>query len=60
MTRHQELLFSDEEMQSVWQVRRALNVMETTDATETLLTGLRRTKTNQEFLAMAQDSFKRR
>jgi transcription termination factor Rho len=59
-TRHQELLFSDEEMQSVWQLRRALNAMETVDATETLIQGLRRTKTNQEFLAMAMGSFKRR
>ncbi|MBP8951678.1 MAG: transcription termination factor Rho [Armatimonadetes bacterium] len=59
-TRHQELLFNDDEMQNVWQLRRALNVMDTTDATETLLQGLRRTKTNQEFLAMAAHSFKRR
>ncbi|MCE5218589.1 transcription termination factor Rho [bacterium] len=59
-TRHQELLFSDEEMQSVWQLRRALNAMETVDATETLIQGLRRTKTNQEFLSMAMGSFKRR
>ena len=59
-TRHQELLFSDEEMQSIWQLRRALNAMDTTDATETLISGLRRSKTNQEFLAMAVESFKRR
>jgi len=60
MTRHQELLFTDEELQSIWQLRRALSAMDTQDATETLLKGLRRTKTNQEFLAMAQSSFKRR
>jgi transcription termination factor Rho len=59
-TRHQELLFSDSEMQSIWQLRRALNVMDTQDATETLVQGLRRTKTNDEFLAMAAESFKRR
>ena len=59
-TRHQELLFSDEELQSIWQVRRALAMMEPVDATETLLQGLRRSKTNQEFLAMAAESFKRR
>jgi transcription termination factor Rho len=34
--------------------------MDTIDATETLLSGLKRSSTNQEFLAMAQDSFKRR
>ncbi len=60
MTRHQELLFSDDEMQSVWQLRRALNVMDSPEAAETLLSGLRRTKRNQEFLAMANQSFKRR
>lgn len=59
-TRHQELLFNDTEMQSVWQLRRALSMMDTQDATETLVQGLRRTKTNDEFLAMAAESFKRR
>ncbi len=59
-TRHQELLFSDEEMQSIWQLRRALHAMDMNDAAETLLQGLRRTKSNQEFLAMASESFKRR
>ena len=59
-TRHQELLFSDEEMQSIWQLRRALHAMDMADATETLVQGLRRTKTNQEFLAMASESFKRK
>ncbi len=60
MTRHQELLFSDDEMQSVWQIRKAFTAMDSLDATETLLQGLRRTKTNQEFLAMAETSFRRR
>ncbi|MCD6352147.1 MAG: transcription termination factor Rho [Armatimonadetes bacterium] len=56
-TRHQELLFSDEEMQAVWQLRRAVAAMETVDASETLLAGLRKTKTNEEFLQMAQKAF---
>lgn len=59
-TRHQELLFTDPELQSVWQLRRVLHAMDTVDAAETLLSGLRRTGTNQEFLAMAVESFKRR
>jgi len=59
-TRHQELLFNDTEMQSIWQLRRALSMMDTQDATETLIQGLRRTKNNDEFLAMAAESFKRR
>jgi len=56
-TRHQELLFNDEEMQAVWQLRRAVAAMETVDASETLLAGLRKTKTNEEFLQMAQKAF---
>jgi len=49
-TRHQELLFSDEELQRVYQLRRVLNSLDTTPATELLLTGLRKTSTNTEFL----------
>ena len=58
-TRHQELLFADEEMQSVWQIRRALHALDTEHATETLIAGLRKTKTNSEFMALAVDSFAR-
>jgi transcription termination factor Rho len=58
-TRHQELLFNDEEMQSVWQLRRALHALDTVESTELLLSGLRKTKSNQEFLAMAVDTFRR-
>lgn len=57
-TRHQELLFTDEEMQGVWQLRRATAAMETVDAAETLLAGLRKTKDNAEFLQMAQKAFR--
>ena len=58
-TRHQELLFSDEELQSIWQLRKVLHAMEPIDAAETLITGLRKTKTNSEFLALAAQSFRR-
>ena len=58
-TRHQELLFSDEEMQSIWQLRKVLHNMEPAEALETLLAGLRKTGNNQEFLAMAAESFAR-
>jgi len=58
-TRHQELLFTDEEMQSVYQLRQALHNMEPPEALETLLAGLRKTKTNAEFLQMAAESFAR-
>ncbi len=58
-TRHQELLFTDDEMQSVFQLRKILHAMETIESAETLLAGLRKTKSNQEFLAMAVEAFKR-
>lgn len=58
-TRHQELLFNDEEMQTIWQLRRALHSLDTVEAAEILLSGLRKTRNNQEFLAMAVDTFSR-
>lgn len=58
-TRHQELLFNDEEMQSIWQLRRALHALDTFQATDLLMSGLRKTRTNQEFLAMAVETFSR-
>ncbi|MFQ6098536.1 MAG: transcription termination factor Rho [Armatimonadota bacterium] len=57
-TRHQELLFEDDEMQKIWALRRALHNLETEQATELLLAGLRKTKTNQDFLEMAEQQFK--
>lgn len=57
-TRHQELLFDDDEMQSIWQLRKALHAMETEAATETLITGLRQTKTNADFMAMTKQTFR--
>ena len=53
-TRHQELLFSDEELQRIYQLRRVLNALDTTQATELLLTGLRKTSSNAEFLKWVQ------
>ena len=53
-TRHQELLFSDEELQRVYQLRRVLNALDTTQASELLLTGLRKTSSNSEFLKWVQ------
>jgi len=53
-TRHQELLFSDEDLQRIYQLRRVLNSLDTTQATELLLTGLRKTSSNTEFLKWVQ------
>ncbi|HCA48386.1 MAG TPA: transcription termination factor Rho [Armatimonadetes bacterium] len=57
-TRHQELLFNDDELQSIWQLRKALHAMDTEPATDTLINGLRKTKTNADFLAMAKQTFR--
>ncbi len=57
-TRHQELLFDDDEMQSIWQLRKALHAMDMEAATETLISGLRKTKTNADFMAMAKETFR--
>ncbi len=57
-TRHQELLFDDEEMQSIWQLRKALHAMDMEAATDTLISGLRKTKTNADFMAMAKETFR--
>jgi transcription termination factor Rho len=56
-TRHQELLFNDAEMQSIWQLRRALHALEPENAAELLISGLRKTKSNQEFLGKAVTTF---
>ncbi|MBD3292918.1 MAG: transcription termination factor Rho [Armatimonadia bacterium] len=57
-TRHQELLFDDEEMQSIWQLRKALHAMDLEAATDTLINGIRKTDTNADFLAMAKETFR--
>ncbi|MFW5866695.1 MAG: transcription termination factor Rho [Armatimonadota bacterium] len=57
-TRHQELLFDDDEMQSIWQLRKALHAMDLEPATDTLINGLRKTDTNADFLAMAKETFR--
>ena len=49
-TRHQELLFTKEELQRVWQIRKVLNHLDPNQATELLLTGLNKTTSNKEFL----------
>ncbi len=53
-TRHQELLFSDEELTRVYQLRRVLNSLDVIQSTELLLTGLRKTSSNAEFLKWVQ------
>jgi len=48
-TRREDLLASEEEMQRMWILRKLLNPMEDTAATEFLIDRLKDTKTNLEF-----------
>jgi len=49
-TRREELLLHEEELRRVWILRRVLNDMNPAEAMELLVSRLRRTKTNEEFL----------
>jgi len=51
-TRHEELLFSEDELRKVWLLRRALDLIpgDTTDATELLIERLSKSKSNKDFL----------
>ena len=49
-TRREELLLNDEELRRVWLLRRVLNDMNPVEAMELLVSRMRRTKSNDEFL----------
>lgn len=49
-TRHEELLYTEEEYRGVWALRRALAAMDSVEATEQLIERLKRTRSNKEFL----------
>jgi transcription termination factor Rho len=51
-TRREELLFTEEELRRVWQLRRVLNSVD--NATELLLTGLQKTASNKDFLVYVE------
>ena len=50
-TRREELLLKEDELKRVWLLRRVLNDMNPVEAMELLVNRMRRTKTNDEFLA---------
>lgn len=50
-TRKEELLLTENELQKMWVLRKVLNPMEDTDIIELLLDRMRKTKTNEAFLA---------
>lgn len=52
-TRREELLLNAEELQTIWQLRKAMSNFSVADVTERLIDGLVRTKTNEEFIKQA-------
>lgn len=49
-TRREELLLKPEELQTIWQIRKALSNFSVSDVTERLLDGLIKAKTNDDFI----------
>lgn len=58
-TRHEELLFSAEELRAVWQLRRVLAALEPEQATELLIDRLQHTRSNREFLQIVMKDLQR-
>ena len=50
-TRKEELLLTESELQKIWILRKVLNPMEDIDATELILDRMKKSKTNDAFLA---------
>ncbi|WP_415630352.1 transcription termination factor Rho [Propionibacterium sp.] len=51
-TRREELIMSRQELDIIWKLRRALSGLESQQALETLLSRMRKTRNNSEFLVM--------
>jgi transcription termination factor Rho len=51
-TRHDELLYPEEDLKKIWQLHRVLAGLGTKEATELLMNRLQATKSNKEFLSM--------
>ena len=49
-TRREELLLNNEEMQTIWQLRKAMSNYSLADVTERIIDGLVKTKTNDDFI----------
>ena len=49
-TRKEELLFTEEEIERVWMLRKVLNELDPVEAMEMLITKMRKTQVNGEFL----------
>jgi len=53
-TRKEELLVGGEDLERIWLLLRVLSPLELVEATELLIEKLKKTKTNQDFLALMQ------
>jgi len=51
-TRKEELLFTPDELEAVWALRRSTNALGTSELTEVLIDRLRKTKSNRDFIRM--------
>ena len=51
-TRHDELLYPDEELKKIWQLHRVLAGLGTKEATDLLIERIDKTKSNKDFLSM--------
>ena len=57
-TRHEELLYTEDELRTIYQLRRVLNALDNAQATELLLTGLNKTSSNAKFLDWVEKELK--
>ncbi len=53
-TRHEELLYSNEEREKIWKLRKLINALDETQATELVIERLNNMKTNETFLQSLQ------
>ncbi|NLF58836.1 MAG: transcription termination factor Rho, partial [Candidatus Hydrogenedens sp.] len=53
-TRKEELLLSPEDLERIWLLLRVLSPLEPSEAADLLISKLKKTKTNDEFLALMQ------
>jgi len=53
-TRHEELLYTKEELEKIWKLRRIINALDEQQATELVIDRLTTMKTNDQFLAALQ------
>ena len=57
-TRHDEYLYSEEKLEQIWKVHRALAALDTVSGTESLVDRLQATASNEEFLQIVDKALK--